>query len=118
MKPVTADQLPVGKPGEWSYEPKFDGFRCVAFSSDERVRLQSRQQRSLTRYFPEIAAAAGALDVDVVLDGELVLWHQGRLDFAALQQRIHPAASRAEALARSLPASYVVFDGAIVKTCG
>jgi ATP-dependent DNA ligase len=74
------------------------------------VRLQSRQQRGLTRYFPEVAAAVGALDVDVVFDGELVLWHHGRLDFAGLQQRIHPAESRAEALARSMPASYVVFD--------
>jgi ATP-dependent DNA ligase len=74
------------------------------------VKLQSRQQRSLTRYFPEIAAAVGALDVDVVLDGELVLWRDGRLDFAALQQRLHPAASRADALARSMPVSYVIFD--------
>ena len=110
VKAVTSAQLPVGKPGEWSYEPKFDGFRCVAFACGERVMLQSRQQRSLTRYFPEIAAAVGALDVDVVLDGELVLWRDGRLDFAALQQRLHPAASRADALARSMPVSYVIFD--------
>lgn len=110
MKPTTSAQLPVGKPGEWSYEPKFDGFRCLAFRRGERVRLQSRQQRGLTRYFPEVAAAVGALDVDVVIDGELVLWRHGRLDFAGLQQRFHPAASRTEALARYMPASYVVFD--------
>ena len=110
MKPTTSTELPVGKLGEWSYEPKFDGFRCVAFACGGRVRLQSRQQRGLTRYFPEVAAAVGALDVDVVLDGELVVWRHGRLDFVALQQRIHPAESRADALARSMPASYVVFD--------
>ncbi len=85
VKPATSAELPVGKPGEWSYEPKFDGFRCVAFACGERVRLQSRQQRGLTRNFPEVAAAVGALDVGVVLDGELVLWRHGRLDFAALQ---------------------------------
>ena len=110
VKPTTSAELPVGKPGDWSYEPKFDGFRCISFRRDERVRLQSRQQRGLTRYFPEIAAAVSALDFDVVVDGELTLWHHGRLDFAALQQRIHPAESRAKALARSMPASYVVFD--------
>jgi ATP-dependent DNA ligase len=110
VKPLTAVQLPVGKPGEWSYEPKFDGFRCISFRSGERVRLQSRQQRPLTQYFPEIAAAVGGLDVDLVLDGEVVLWHEARLDFAALQLRLHPAESRAHALARSMPASYVVFD--------
>jgi ATP-dependent DNA ligase len=110
VKPTTSTELPVGKLGEWSYEPKFDGFRCVAFACGGRVRLQSRQQRGLTRYFPEVAAAVGALDVDVVLDGELVVWRHGRLDFVALQQRIHPAESRADALARSMPASYVVFD--------
>ena len=110
VKPTTAAELPVGKPGDWSYEPKFDGFRCISFRRGERVRLQSRQQRGLTRYFPEIVAAVDALDVDVVLDGELVLWHRAQLDFSALQQRIHPAESRAGALARSMPASYVVFD--------
>jgi ATP-dependent DNA ligase len=110
VKPTTSVELPVGKPGEWHYEPKFDGFRCVAFRRAQRVRLQSRQQRGLTRYFPEIASAVGALDVDVVVDGELVLWLRGRLDFAALQQRIHPAESRAQALARLMPASYVIFD--------
>ena len=110
VKAVASAELPVGTPGEWSYEPKFDGFRCVVFRCGERVRLQSRQLRPLTRYFPEIAAAVRALDIEVVLDGELVLWRHARLDFAALQQRLHPAESRAEALARKMPASYVVFD--------
>jgi ATP-dependent DNA ligase len=110
VKPVTATSLPSGKPGDWSYEPKFDGFRCIAFRSTDRVQLQSRQQRSLTRYFPEISAAVASLDVAAVLDGELVLWHRGKLDFGALQQRLHPANSRASFLARTLPSSYVVFD--------
>jgi ATP-dependent DNA ligase len=110
VKAVPATQLPTGASGKWSYEPKFDGFRCVAFRSAERVRLQSRQQRSLTQYFPEIVAAVATMDLDVVLDGELVVCREGRLDFAALQLRLHPAASRARALSRSMPASYVVFD--------
>ena len=113
VQPVKAEpssELPTGTPGKWSYEPKFDGFRCIAFCSADRVRLQSRQQRSLTRYFPEIVAAVAALDADVVLDGELVVWREGRLDFTALQLRLHPAASRADVLSRSMSASYVVFD--------
>ena len=100
----------MGKPGEWSYEPKFDGFRCISFRSGERVRLQSRQQRPLTQYFPEIAAAVGGLDVDLVLDGEVVLWHEAGSTSQRLQLRLRPAESRAHALARSMPASYVVFD--------
>jgi len=74
------------------------------------VVLQSRQQRWLTRYFPEVAAAVAELDRDVVLDGELVVWRQGRLDFAALQQRLHPAAATARQHELAVPASYVVFD--------
>jgi ATP-dependent DNA ligase len=100
----------MGEPGEWSYEPKFDGFRCVAFSGGGRVKLQSRQERSLTRYFPEVVAALAELAVDVVLDGELVLWRQGQLDFGALQQRLRPADSRAAVLAHTMPTTYVVFD--------
>ncbi|NMH78644.1 hypothetical protein HF577_16345 [Pseudonocardia xinjiangensis] len=76
----------------------------------DRVALQSRQQRPLGRYFPEIVCAVSELDVDVVLDGELVLWHEGRMDFAALQGRLHPADSRARELSLAMPASYVVFD--------
>jgi ATP-dependent DNA ligase len=72
--------------------------------------LQSRQQRPLTRYFPEIAKAVSELDREVVVDGELVVWREGRLDFAALQQRIHPADARARQLSMARPASYIVFD--------
>jgi ATP-dependent DNA ligase len=85
MIAVSADGLPESPRGDWSYEAKFDGFRCLAHRRAARVALQSRQQRPLTRYFPEIVAALEQLDTAVVLDGELVLWREGRLDFAALQ---------------------------------
>jgi ATP-dependent DNA ligase len=98
--------IPVGG----AFEPKWDGFRCVAFRGPGRAVLQSRQQRPLTRYFPEIAGAVSELDREVVDDGELVVWHEGRLDFAALQQRIHPADARARQLSIARPASYIVFD--------
>src|SRR5690349_5691836 len=108
MVAVSAGELPVGE--KWVYEPKFDGFRCLAHAAGGRVRLQSRQLRSLTRYFPEIVAAVAALGEDVVLDGELVVWQQGRLDFAALQQRLQPSAAQAGRLAAVAPAAFVVFD--------
>jgi ATP-dependent DNA ligase len=76
----------------------------------DRVALQSRQQRPLGRYFPEIVCVVSQLDVDVVLDGELVLWHEGRMDFAALQGRLHPVESRARELSLAVPASCAVFD--------
>jgi ATP-dependent DNA ligase len=84
--------------------------RCIAHRGMNRVALQSRQQRPLGRYFPEIVSAISELDVDVVLDGELVLWHEGRMDFAALQGRLHPADSQTRELSLAMPASYVVFD--------
>jgi ATP-dependent DNA ligase len=110
MIAVNADHLPEAPGGGWSYEAKFDGFRCLAHRRAERVALQSRQQRPLTRYFPEIVTALEQLDTAVVLDGELVLWREGRLDFAALQQRVHPADARARQLSLARPASFVVFD--------
>jgi ATP-dependent DNA ligase len=76
----------------------------------DTVALQSRQCRSFTRYFPEIVDAVAELDVDVALDGELVLWNEGRIDFAALQRRLHPSQARTQELAVALPAAYVVFD--------
>jgi ATP-dependent DNA ligase len=110
MIAVSTDGLPESPRGDWSYEAKFDGFRCIAHRRADRVALQSRQQRPLTRYFPQIVAALGQLDADVVLDGELVLWWEGRLDFASLQQRVHPADVRARRLSLARPASFVVFD--------
>jgi ATP-dependent DNA ligase len=71
MRPiaVTADHLPLDRPGGWAFEPKFDGFRCLAYRKGDHVALQSRQQRPLARYFPEIVAAVAELTCDAVLDG-------------------------------------------------
>jgi ATP-dependent DNA ligase len=100
-----ASELPVGP--QWCYEQKFDGFRAIAFVDGERLVLQSRGAKDLTRYFPELALPPGryVLDGEIVIDGE-----GGGQAFGALQQRIHPAASRIERLASEWPASYVAFD--------
>jgi ATP-dependent DNA ligase len=100
-------ELPRG-PG-LRYEPKWDGFRCLARGEAGEVVLTSRNDRGLTRYFPEVAEAVRPLG-DVVLDGELVVRLDGRADFSTLMARLHPAASRVERLARHTPATYVVFD--------
>jgi len=95
----------------WEYEPKWDGFRCLAFRSGNEVELQSKAGQPLTRYFPEVAAAL--LEVKAkkfVLDGELILPVDGRLSFDDLLQRIHPAASRVQMLSQKHPARLVVFD--------
>ena len=98
-------ELPEG-PG-WSYEIKLDGFRCLFFVDGEELFLQSRNGRPLGRYFPELVLPPGRY----VLDGEIVVrGADGREDFDALGQRIHPASSRVQMLARSTPASYVAFD--------
>src|SRR5580704_17841945 len=82
------------EPG-WQYEPKWDGFRCLAFRNGNDVTLQSKAGQPLGRYFPEIVAALQRLvQTSFVLDGELVVPYDGALSFGALQQRIHPAASR------------------------
>jgi ATP-dependent DNA ligase len=95
----------------WQYEPKWDGFRCLAFREGGEVALQSKAGQPLGRYFPEIASALGRLDTArYVLDGELVVPVAGALSFDALQQRIHPAASRVAMLAKRTPAWYLIFD--------
>jgi ATP-dependent DNA ligase len=97
--------------GDVFYEPKWDGFRCVVFRDGDDVELGSRNERPLTRYFPEVVDAIRAQFPDqVVVDGEVVVAGPGGLDFDALQQRIHPAASRVSMLARETPASFVAFD--------
>jgi len=109
MEAKIASELPVGP--EWEYEPKWDGFRCIAFRSGNEVHLQSKAGQPLTRYFPEVAAALLAVDArKFVLDGELIVPVKGRLSFDDLLQRIHPAASRVEMLSRTHPAQLVVFD--------
>src|SRR2546422_9680924 len=97
-------------PGAFS-EPKFDGFRAVIFRDGDEVELGSRNERPLTRYFPDIVEAARReLPERCVVDGEIILVLDGRLEFDALQQRIHPAASRINLLARETPAAFVAFD--------
>jgi ATP-dependent DNA ligase len=93
------------------YEPKWDGFRCIVFRDGDEVILGSRNEKPLTRYFPELVDSLRAnLPDRCVLDGEIVIAGPGGLDFDALSQRIHPAESRIELLARTTPASFVAFD--------
>ncbi|AXT84871.1 ATP-dependent DNA ligase [Aeromicrobium sp. A1-2] len=97
--------------GGLSYEPKWDGFRCIVFRDGDEIELASRSAKSLTRYFPEIVEAIRAeTPPRCVLDGEIFLAIDGRLDFDALSQRIHPAASRVTMLSVETPASFVAFD--------
>jgi ATP-dependent DNA ligase len=92
-------------------EPKWDGFRTIVFRDGDEVELGSRNERPMTRYFPEVVAAVKAnLPRRCVVDGEIVVIRGDRLDFEALQQRIHPAASRVNLLARETPASFIAFD--------
>jgi ATP-dependent DNA ligase len=99
------------------YEPKWDGFRCVAFRNSGEVDLRSRNQRSLTRYFPEVAdAVLGLTNEQVVLDGELMVRRDEQFDFAALMARIHPAASRVSHLADTTPAMFMAFDLVAIGT--
>jgi ATP-dependent DNA ligase len=102
-------ELPRG--AGWLYEPKWDGFRCLAFRSGHEIVLQSKAGQPLTRYFPELVAALLALPArKFVLDGEIVIRGGAQLDFDALLQRIHPAASRVQRLSQETPAAFMVFD--------
>lgn len=98
-------------PPDASYEPKWDGFRSICFRDHDQVELGSRNERPMTRYFPELVAAARAeLPQRCVIDGEIVIAAGKGLDFEALQQRIHPADSRVRMLAETTPASFIGFD--------
>ncbi len=111
MLAKAADALPRGAPDEWSYEPKWDGFRALIWRDGDDVEITSRGTRTLTRYFPEIVAAAGRLlPSGCVVDGELVVADEHGLNFDLLGQRIHPAASRVARLATETPARFVAFD--------
>jgi len=104
-----ARQLPEAD--DLVYEPKWDGFRCIVFRDGDEVELGSRNERPLTRYFPELLEPLrGGLPARAVVDGEIVIAGGKGLDFDALLQRIHPAASRVELLAGTTPASFVAFD--------
>jgi ATP-dependent DNA ligase len=105
----SARELPTGE--DWCYEPKWDGFRTIVFRDGDEVQLQSRNGRPMNRYFPEIVEQALALPApSYVLDGEMVVTVDGIQEFDLLSQRIHPAASRVERLARETPAQLVAFD--------
>ena len=102
-------ELPVG--GTWIFEPKWDGFRTLVFRDADEVLIQSRDGKSLNRYFPELLEPLlSALPARCVLDGEIVVSKSSGLDFEALQLRIHPAASRVRLLCQEIPASIVFFD--------
>jgi ATP-dependent DNA ligase len=93
------------------YEPKWDGFRSIVFRDGHEVEIGSRKERPMTRYFPDVVEAVRrTVPRRAVIDGEIVIAGEGGLDFWALQQRIHPAASRVELLARATPASFIAFD--------
>jgi len=116
VKPMLAKsvkQMPTTKdvPAGLLYEPKWDGFRCIVFRDGDDVELGSRNERPLTRYFPDIVdAVKQALPDRCVVDGEIVISRDGRLDFEALQLRLHPAESRVRKLAAETPAEFVAFD--------
>ncbi len=116
MLAKAATAIPVsapGAPGEWHYEPKWDGFRCIVFRDGDRIELASRNERPFTRYFPELLEPLLAQLPDrCVVDGEIVVPDAADrgLDFDALLQRIHPAESRVRRLAAETPASFVAFD--------
>jgi ATP-dependent DNA ligase len=109
MLSSAADGLPSGE--GWQFEPKWDGFRTLVFRDGEEILLQSRDERPMNRYFPELVAPlAAVLPERCVVDGEIVIVGEGGLDFEALLLRIHPAASRVKLLAAQSPASFVAWD--------
>src|SRR5436305_8473850 len=108
MEAKSVDQIPTGC---WQYEPKWDGFRCLAFRRGKDLYLQSKSGQPLARYFPDIVVALSQLAAKkFVLDGELVIDVGGRFSFDELQLRLHPAASRVQKLAAAHPATFIVFD--------
>ncbi len=109
MEAQPAEDLPKGS--EWHYEPKWDGFRCIAFRDGDRVELESKSGKPLTRYFPELVEALRAFRAkQFVLDGEIVIPSDGNLSFDDLLMRIHPAASRIAKLSKKSPCQFIVFD--------
>ena len=108
MEAKLGETLPSG-PG-WQFEPKWDGFRCLAFKQGGEVALQSKSGKPLARYFPEVAAAIAALPTDqAVLDGELLIPVGDALSFEALQMRLHPAESRVRRLAAETPEAATIW---------
>jgi ATP-dependent DNA ligase len=109
MEARSVEEIPTGE--EWQYEPKWDGFRCLAFRDGDKIFLQSKNGQPLARYFPDVIADVAKLpQQQFVLDGELVIPIGGALSFDELQLRLHPAASRVQKLAAAHPAVYILFD--------
>jgi ATP-dependent DNA ligase len=109
MEARSVEEIPTG--GGWQYEPKWDGFRCIAFRNRHKIYLQSKAGQPLARYFPDVVANLEKLpQQQFVLDGELVIPVSGALSFDELQLRLHPAASRVQKLAAAHPALYIIFD--------
>ena len=109
MEALLVDELPTG--AEWQYEPKWDGFRCLAYRDGDEIELMSKAGKPLTRYFPELIESLGQLRAKrFVLDGEIVVPKDGELSFDELLLRIHPAKSRVLKLSSESPASFIVFD--------
>ena len=109
MEAKLTETLPTER--GWRFEPKWDGFRCLAFRSGHEVDLRAKSGKPLARYFPDMVAALKALAVDrFILDGELTIPVDGELSFDALQMRLHPAESRVRKLAAETPATFVLFD--------
>jgi ATP-dependent DNA ligase len=109
MEALSVEEIPEGD--GWQYEPKWDGFRCLALRDGERIELQSKSGQPLARYFPDLVEALASLGAKkFVLDGEIVVPIGGRLSFDDLLLRVHPAASRVKKLAAEHPAMFVAFD--------
>jgi ATP-dependent DNA ligase len=111
VSPMLAKAVPEVPEGEFLYEPKWDGFRSIIFRDGDDVEIGSRNEKPMTRYFPELVEAVkAALPDRCVVDGEIAVPINGRLEFEALQQRIHPAESRVRKLAAETPAHFIAFD--------
>jgi ATP-dependent DNA ligase len=105
----SARELPAGD--GWCYEPKYDGFRTIVFKDGKDVQLQSRNGRPMNRYFPDVVEQVKGISArSLVIDGEMIVVVEGVQEFDLLSQRIHPAASRVQMLARETPAVFVAFD--------
>jgi ATP-dependent DNA ligase len=113
VAPMLAKSVPAIPDGAFSYEPKWDGFRSIVFRDGDEVEIGSRNERPMTRYFPEVVVAITQnLPKRCVVDGEIIVpdGEGGRLEFETLQQRIHPAASRVKLLSETTPAHFIAFD--------
>src|SRR5437868_9507321 len=109
MEAKSVEELPTGP--EWQFEPKWDGFRCLAVKAGRGVALYAKSGKPLGRYFPEMVKLLAELPVEsFVVDGELAIPLDGHLDFEALQMRLHPAESRVKRLAAETPAVLILFD--------